>query len=160
MSQYPGNPYGVKNYRHFNGHDGQGFDASLYRDGKRIGTVSDDGWGGGYSYGIPREEMDALEAYAASLPLDDGLQPDTDMVVGDAMEDLFAEMDRKDVIKQLNRWSKTKTVFLLAGEDGDKDGYRTLGEAYGERTLAFLAGKYAGTGAVVWNPVTKSFDEV
>ena len=36
----------VKNYKPFHGHDGQGFDCTVYINGKRTAIVSDDGWGG------------------------------------------------------------------------------------------------------------------
>lgn len=149
--------YSVKNYKHFNGHDGQGFDLTLYRDGKRIGTVSDDGWGGEYNYNLDPGEMADLDAYAKALPPYEGFgEPpgyNADMVIGEILEEM-------DLAKTLDRWSKTKTVFFLPGDDVVKDGYHTLKAPYGEPALKFLADKYAGQGAQVWNPRTKAFDTV
>lgn len=36
----------VRNYQHVNGHDGQGYRANLYINGKKVATLFDDGWGG------------------------------------------------------------------------------------------------------------------
>jgi hypothetical protein len=38
--------YEIKNLKTFNGRDGGGFEATLYKDGKRIATVFNDGCGG------------------------------------------------------------------------------------------------------------------
>lgn len=40
------NDYEVKGFRAINGHDGQGWEANLYHNGKKIAEAFDDGWGG------------------------------------------------------------------------------------------------------------------
>jgi hypothetical protein len=51
---------GLKNVREFHGHDGQGFDASLYVNGKRTAIVSDDGWGGEWMFDVIDKKRFAL----------------------------------------------------------------------------------------------------
>ncbi len=62
----------IKGYKRFHGHDGQGFDASIYIDGKRTAIVSDDGWGGGYQFHALNAEtqvqLDELEKAVKALP--------------------------------------------------------------------------------------------
>jgi len=60
--------YTLKNIKTWKGHDGQeAYQASLYRDGKRVGTVTDDAWGGPLQVdfndaGTYKAENDALVA--------------------------------------------------------------------------------------------------
>lgn len=59
----------VKGYKKFHGHDGQGFEASVWVDGKRTAIVSYDGWGGEFMYSVlDRERYDELETRVRALP--------------------------------------------------------------------------------------------
>ena len=40
----------VKSVKTFAGHDGNGWQATVYLDGKKIGVCVDDGWGGGLAF--------------------------------------------------------------------------------------------------------------
>lgn len=42
--------YSVKAVKTFHGHDGNGWECKLYRDGKSIALVVEDGWGGGLQF--------------------------------------------------------------------------------------------------------------
>ena len=42
--------YSVKAVKTFHGHDGKGWECKLYRDGKSIALVVEDGWGGGLQF--------------------------------------------------------------------------------------------------------------
>ena len=42
--------YQVKAVKTFHGHDGHGWECKLYRDGKRVALVVEDGWGGGLQF--------------------------------------------------------------------------------------------------------------
>jgi len=42
--------YQVKAVKTFHGHDGHGYECKLYRDGKRVALVVEDGWGGGLQF--------------------------------------------------------------------------------------------------------------
>ena len=50
----------LKAIKSFNGHDGQGFNANIYLDNKKIGEISDDGWGGGYQYDFNNKMNEAV----------------------------------------------------------------------------------------------------
>ena len=49
--------YTVKNVKSFQGLEGQGFECSLYKDGKKIGTCTDTASGGEIDYYIDEEEF-------------------------------------------------------------------------------------------------------
>lgn len=56
--------YTVKNIKSFEGREGLGFNASLYRDEKSIGMVIDSGNGGCYDYNrLDKGEYDILMAH-------------------------------------------------------------------------------------------------
>ena len=64
--------YEVKNLKTFNGRDGGGFEATLYKDGKRIATVFNDGCGGCTRYHFIDGDMEhsvikELQALAVTL---------------------------------------------------------------------------------------------
>lgn len=52
--------YGVelKNKKTFRGAEGYGLAASVYIDGKKVGTMLDDGWGGSYRYEFDTAELE------------------------------------------------------------------------------------------------------
>ena len=59
----------MKGYKKFNGHDGGGFEVSLYIDGKRSAIIFDDGWGGEWQWTIlEKDRVEALEAKMADQP--------------------------------------------------------------------------------------------
>jgi len=63
------NPYAVKNVKSFQAREGMGFECSLYKDGKRIGTVTDVCNGGGVLQMYLNDgEEDALYEYCKTLP--------------------------------------------------------------------------------------------
>ena len=55
----------IKNYKRFAGHDGQGFEATLYLDGKKAAVISDDGWGGEWNWGIMPNMLPYIEEFRA-----------------------------------------------------------------------------------------------
>ena len=55
----------IKNYKRFAGHDGQGFEATLYLDGKKAAVISDDGWGGEWNWGIMPNMLHYIEEFRA-----------------------------------------------------------------------------------------------
>ena len=111
----------LKNVKHaaFASTDSECFEASLYIDGKRAGTVSDDGHGGSMMFS-DRATQERLDAYGATLPPSplegmteaDGspatIQPDAEILVGDALN---AYLLARDLRKQL----KSRVVFVKDG---------------------------------------------
>ncbi len=60
---------GMKGLKTFNGHDGGGFEASLYIDGKRSAIIFDGGFGGEWEWTIlEKDRVEALEAKMADQP--------------------------------------------------------------------------------------------
>ena len=109
--------YSVKNIKTFTGSEGKGFNATLYRDGKKIAMVSDMADGGMLRFDwvdYSAREEDKLDAYCATLPKTDlghGLRlvdTDKDLFVSQLVED---ESIRKRMRAQLRK----KTVFIVNG---------------------------------------------
>jgi hypothetical protein len=95
------------------------FEATVYIDGVKAGTASNEGHGGCNRY-HPHSLGERLEAYAKTLPEtdsnlveDDGkpimIQPDADCVIGDILSDALLRRD-------LQRLLKTKVVCQRGGK--------------------------------------------
>lgn len=111
------NSYSVKNVKTFTGNEGAGFECSLYKDGKRLGTVMDPATGGQSNFFISREEGKLLDAYCETLPRipweinSEGCKVDKDFFVGNLVASFLEE-------KNLKQKCKRKTIFTL--KDSDK----------------------------------------
>lgn len=102
--------YTVKNVKTFRGHDGNGFNATLYENGKRVALVDDDGWGGGYNYQWldPSAEQRLNDFAAASAPVEvnsgggniHSFIPTADCIVGKQV-DLYLTLN--DMKKKMKR---------------------------------------------------------
>lgn len=126
--------YTVKNIKTFIGMEGQGFNASLYRDNKKVAFVIDDASGGElnfewvdykdkaevkginflgkeYSYTGTLEEK-ALAEYVATLPKRNFRDKEMHVSIDLFVEDLVNDYENKKNFKKL---SKTKTLFKLDG---------------------------------------------
>lgn len=58
--------YSVKNVKSFMGREGYGFEASLYKHGKRVGSITDVADGSGQlQYNMKHEDIKAYQEYAA-----------------------------------------------------------------------------------------------
>lgn len=122
--------YTVKNVKTFRGHDGNGWEASLYNPaGKRVAVVVEDGWGGGLQFhwedhDQPRVETNgldykgnpliykdtpfesALRTHCLSLPEWEGfdgnmMATDMDIYVGGLVEDALTAKDLKKTLKKM-----------------------------------------------------------
>jgi len=61
-------PYSVKNVKEFKGRGGvPGFNCSLYKGSRKIGTVHNSGHCGCHKYNVKREDLAALSKYAEEL---------------------------------------------------------------------------------------------
>lgn len=91
--------FSVKNIKTFRGMEGQGFEATIYWNGKRAGTVTNEATGGDFRFfWDDRAAEKALDAYAAALPLDTtygepGIQPNADMVIEELVCTVLDERD-------------------------------------------------------------------
>jgi hypothetical protein len=114
--------YSVKGVKSFQGREGMGFECSVYKDGKRLGTVTDVCNGGGQLQMNlkTREDEAELEAYCKTLPqlsyMNDGKEhffnSDPCIFIG-GLVDAF-ETDQRN-----KRNCKTKTLVEVV-EDGKK----------------------------------------
>lgn len=132
--------YEIKNYKELQGHDGPMFTCSLYKDGKRIAGVSNDGNGGQNRYDFELENRKALEeefnAHAESQPpyiAQDGSTWDCDA-------DLFISrlLDAAEEKKWYRRKCKNQTLFRLEGEDPHADGWHVFNKEYSPEVAAVL----------------------
>lgn len=138
--------YTVKNIKRLHGWDPSedGYQASLYKDGRRIGTFGMEANGGCERFTMPDAEYDALckHAHKALGKQNEYAKPPTDWsmdsITGEYCDQLVHEAHQ---LKARRRWSKKKTLFTL---EGDKDGtYRTIeGATYNPKVHQYLIEKY------------------
>lgn len=117
----------VKNVKTFRGHDGEGFNATLYMNGKRVAYVVDLADGGECQYRcMDRKVRDEIEAWVKTLPprkseVVDGKFPmDLDCVVADLVD--RALMQKK---------CKRHVVWMVKNKKGQGEGYSVRGEWMG-----------------------------
>lgn len=131
--------YEVKGVKSFVGMEGYGFNATLYKDGKKVAFVIDDANGGCYNFQFESAELEKeFFAYVKTLPALDfqgtKLDMDGDLYVGGLVEQYETQ-------KKLRSWCKKKTVFTLKGDaEGE---YRTLANVFGEKIRAYIEKRYA-----------------
>jgi len=95
----------LKNVKHaaFASHETNCFEATVYIDGKRAGTVSNEGYGGCNSY-HPQELEDRLNAYAKTLPPLEGygitLEQNAYIVIDDIFVKHLVAADYRRAIKR------------------------------------------------------------
>jgi hypothetical protein len=146
--------YSVKNVKSFMGREGRGFECSLYKDGKRIGTITDTAHGGMVDFYLDDGELEKLQAHCKSLPkvkwnmpeLDDR-EPDGHHVSDESF--VCNMVDKFEQLKQYKKWCKKQTVFRI---DGDKEGeFRTISALFDAKVKAHLVKKYPDNGLYIVN---------
>ena len=113
----------IKNYKAVRGHDGQGFNVTLYIDGTKAAFVDDDGYGGGFNYTWFNQNLrTAFEQYVKTLPptkcegFPDGLEMDADIVIGDLVNKIETEKLLEKERKRLVKKCATNTVYVLSND--------------------------------------------
>lgn len=147
-------PYSVKGIKTFRGMEGQGFNATLYRGGKKVALVIDEGCGGsmifewvnGGRHAADMPDVRVLEDYAKSLPpipADPAWGPGHEPLTMDG--DLFVaelvgafEMEQK-----MRRQMKKKTLFQVGAEIGS-DEFRQVNAPLSSTVKEWIANKYPG----------------
>lgn len=108
--------YEVKNVKTFQGHDGQGFTCTLWREGKKVADVRDFAFGGEYEYDFisPAEEK-ILDDHVKTLPKTTNPY---DNVLMDMNTDMFVGMmiDDYETRKNVKRILSKKIIFQSKGE--------------------------------------------
>lgn len=129
------------------------FDATIYIDGKKAGTVQNSGHGGPDSFS-PRDLQKVLNDYAATLPpidvsdmYDDGtvhtMPQDAETIVGQLMDKWLEDKENK-------RLCKNKTVYRLPGHVYKDGEYHISNSPYSVKAREFLDKKY-GPGVFILN---------
>ena len=140
--------YTVKNVKGFQGLEGYGYECSLYKDGKKIGTITDTANGGMADYYLDKGEKEILDKHCETLPkivdkyIPDGMEVDADMFVGGLV-------DKYEADKQIKRWCKTQIVYTLKGDE--ENSYRTIKAVFSPKTKELMEKKFANKGLVILN---------
>jgi hypothetical protein len=137
MTQKPLTAYTVRNVKTFIGMEGQGFNATLCRDGKPIAFVIDDANGGCFHFQWnSRDEEKSLESVCKELPPTQfegmTITYNPDML-------LTRLIDEHLNGKRLERIAKGKTLFRVKGDDPEE--WRTL-NIVGDKAAKYLASRY------------------
>jgi hypothetical protein len=130
----------IKNFKAVRGHDGQGFQCSLYVDGARAAYVFDDGWGGDYQFS--EENPRLMKLYDQHVLA----QPQYDIGHGFGPTDhnrdtiLGGLIDKHEAKKQLKKWCKNETLFRITGDE--EGSWRTIGYPFCQKVKDLLVKKY------------------
>lgn len=119
-------PWNVKAVKFFRGHDGDGFNANLYYNNKKVATVDDDAWGGGFQYRWLSKEMEKqFQEFCNSMcePWDYS-DKDEFIIYGmdTAVDRLVSEYEFQRKLKQ---HIKNKVCFRVRGQDRHEYHYIT-----------------------------------
>jgi hypothetical protein len=107
-------------YAAFSSEETHCYEASVYFDGKKVGTVSNDGHGGSdYEYPTDKAAWAKMEDYILSLPSEDvelgngttyNLLPSLEVICGDLVNDWLTAKDLKRALSK-------KVLFQKKGND-------------------------------------------
>lgn len=114
------------------------FEASVYLDGKRVGTVSNDGNGGCNDY-YPWKIKEQIDAYAATLPPqvfeDIELQPNADILIGDVLNAYLR-------LKEHKRMCRNQTVFRIPGREYQTGQYHSYPKPFDINVKLYLMARH------------------
>ena len=144
--------YEIKNVRTWDTYDGGGFSATIYRDGHKVGTVENTGTGGSNDYWWDNSDWSQDQAIHAAAVAAGHTGLGEKYNNAEAEDELIDDLlEKYEVTKTLMRVSRTKTVFLLEGED-PYEAVRTVG---GNQDLpgvaSYLARKYGEDKVQIWD---------
>jgi len=141
-TKYPPHPYSIKNIKTFTGMEGTGFNATLYREKKRIAFLIDDASGGDVQIQWVdtvknNSEAVALEQFIAGLPMrmfnETPLNIDPQWFVSDLVNDSINT-------KWLKKHCKTKTIYRLKGDSAGE--FRTIKGVFTPDVKIYILRKY------------------
>lgn len=166
--------YTLSKIKTFNGHEGQGLNATLLKDGKPVAFILDDANGGevDFDFRNPGQNAKSYEQHKGSAQAEEqafaafALNWYTEVYVKTREAAVFAEryghdttapteqcamemwvadvVDAIDTKRQLDRMAKKKTLFRIKGESYAEGEYRTIKEPYSPRVQQYLDKKYPG----------------
>lgn len=113
------NGYWIKNLKNFQGHEGEPlFQCSVYKDNKKIGSFSEDSWGGPAMLSCEKQEdREALVDFAKKFEGKDAWDESYHTFIAKIAEEI-------DLIKHYKRVSKTN--LILHPESYSRDKYRVV----------------------------------
>lgn len=152
--RFPG--FELKGLKWFRGMEGDGFNVTVLKDGKKLAFVMDDARGGEYDYEFVSEaaekELKAIvEAKRLEIPAAKMFHgtPDRDLF---SMDSMICDMcSAFDFEKKMRRATKTKTVFLTP--DLSEGEARVINRPYDPTVGEGLRKKYPGV--VILNEVLR-----
>ena len=156
--------YSVKNVKSFQGREGNGYECTLYLDGKKIGTVTDVADGGGYAqFYISRKDIEKLDAHCKSLPrIYYGDNEQSTSLTKEQYEEFWKDgqeitkdtflsslVDKWENDKRMKRICRTKTAFTYDGVK--KSSFMTINSKFSEAIKFQLEVKYKGKNLIIYN---------
>jgi len=149
--------YCVKGVKTFDGHEGRGYNANLYRDNKKVASVINEGNGGcPFIYWVrPKDKVEvevewagekrmmnlcrdeaAMQEHCKSLPPEpSGFGTDLE-ITPDFFIDLLIEEYEEN--RELRRWCKNSVVYRLRGKEKGTWGIEELGRRKWQPALAVV----------------------
>jgi hypothetical protein len=134
----------LKNVKHseFASQETDCFQASVYIDGKKAGTVQNDGHGG-CNYYEPWELADTLNEYANTLPPvryeyngeEKTIPEEADTVIGNLLNQHLR-------LKRQKSLCKGKTVYRIPGHDYKDDEWHIIKKPFDPTLRMYLVGRY------------------
>jgi hypothetical protein len=136
--------YEVKNVKTWDTMDGGGFQLSLYLDDKRIGQVTDQGWGGDIDFDLKEGEMDKLRTFCQQLPKEENpFSGEMESPCPDSF--VCCLINRFETRKKLKKDIKSKTSYIKHGE------VWVSPTPYSKEYVKWLRGKNQDTEIIVLN---------
>jgi hypothetical protein len=112
------------------------FSATIYADGKKAGTVKNDGRGGCHMYyWFDRALGTQIEAWAKT-------QPGQYNVLNRLDEIIDNMLTKQEILQQLKRWTKKDTVTAFRLKGDEKGTWRLHKVSYNAQILAILQNKF------------------
>ena len=150
---WPKHGYTVRNVKCFRGLEGEGFNATLYRDGRRIAFLIDDASGGEIRiqwtdpHTRDTEEVRLLE-FLKTLPREqsEGIEYSVDPGIFVA-----ALVDETATEKRLRRIFRKQTLFRLKEDRTDDDKWRVLKAPFSPGVKAQIVKRYGDRLAQILN---------
>jgi hypothetical protein len=119
------------------------FSATIYLDGRKVGTVKNHGHGGCHEY--------YWTDYEAGRRLDEWAKAQPTEFEFEKLDQIFDSLlSKNEILSQLKRWVKNETLFRLKGDTRRK--WRTFGAVYNAKVVAFLTKQYGDELELILNP--------
>lgn len=154
-NHWPKHGYSVRNVKTFRGMEGEGFNATLYREGRRIAFVIDDASGGDiqiqWTNRCTRDvEEKPLLDFLKTLPKEKWEDQEYDVT-----PDVFIAtlVDQSQIEKRLKQLFEKKTLFRLREDSTEDDNWRVIERPFSPAIKSALFKKYGNRLGQILNEV-------